>query len=295
MIDEAGAAQRIAPKAKQKKIIGKTEIEEIISKIARIPPRSVSTDDRSALANLDRPEGGRFRPGPGDRRAHRRHQDGALGPGQPAEADRQLPVQRPTGVGKTEVARQLAYCMGIELIRFDMSEYMERHAVAPDRRAAGIRVLRAGRPAHRGRSPRSPTRCCCSTRSRSAPGHLQHPAAGDGPRHPDRQQRQEGRLPERVHRHDHQRRRRVARAHADGLHAVDQARRRDGSDQAHVHAGVPEPARRDHLVPRARPRDHPARGRQVPDATRGAARREEGRAQFTPSSSCTSRRRASTR
>ena len=54
VIDEAGAAQRIAPKAKQKKVIGKTEIEEIIAKIARIPPRSVSTDDRSALANLDR-------------------------------------------------------------------------------------------------------------------------------------------------------------------------------------------------------------------------------------------------
>src|SRR5206468_3317074 len=54
VIDEAGAAQRIAPKAKQKKVIGKPEIEEIIAKIARIPPRSVSTDDRSALANLDR-------------------------------------------------------------------------------------------------------------------------------------------------------------------------------------------------------------------------------------------------
>ena len=54
MIDEAGAAQRIAPKAKQKKVIGKTEIEDIVAKIARIPPRSVSTDDRSALANLDR-------------------------------------------------------------------------------------------------------------------------------------------------------------------------------------------------------------------------------------------------
>ena len=96
VIDEAGAAQRIAPKAKQKQIIGKPEIEEIIAKIARIPPRSVSTDDRSALANLDRDlKAVVFGQDTGDRRARRRHQDGALGPGQSAEADRQLPVLRP--------------------------------------------------------------------------------------------------------------------------------------------------------------------------------------------------------
>ncbi len=131
VIDEAGAAQRIAPKNKQKKVIGKTEIEEIIAKIARIPPRSVSNDDRGALANLDR-----------DLKAVVFGQDQAIGAltaaikmARSGLGDPQKPIGNflfsgPTGVGKTEVARQLAYCMGIELIRFDMSEYMERHAVS---------------------------------------------------------------------------------------------------------------------------------------------------------------------
>src|SRR5712691_8705097 len=131
VIDEAGAAQRIAPKAKQKKIIGKAEIEEIIAKIARIPPRSVSTDDRSALANLDR-----------DLKAVVFGQDQAIdalasaikmarsGLGNPQKPIGCFLFSGPTGVGKTEVARQLAYTMGVELTRFDMSEYMERHAVS---------------------------------------------------------------------------------------------------------------------------------------------------------------------
>src|SRR5881398_3154622 len=131
VIDEAGAAQRIAPKAKQKKVIGKPEIEEIIAKIARIPPRSVSNDDRSALANLDR-----------DLKAVVFGQDKAIealasaikmarsGLGNPQKPIGNFLFSGPTGVGKTEVARQLAYCMGIELHRFDMSEYMERHAVS---------------------------------------------------------------------------------------------------------------------------------------------------------------------
>jgi ATP-dependent Clp protease ATP-binding subunit ClpA len=131
VIDEAGAAQRIAPKSKQKRIIGKGEIEEIIAKIARIPPRSVSTDDRSALANLDR-----------DLKAVVFGQDRAIealaaaikmarsGLGNPQKPIGNFLFSGPTGVGKTEVARQLAYCLGIELIRFDMSEYMERHAVS---------------------------------------------------------------------------------------------------------------------------------------------------------------------
>src|SRR5260221_3873141 len=131
VIDEAGAAQKILPKSKQKKVVGKTEIEEIISKIARIPPASVSQDDRAALKNLDR-----------DLKAVMFGQDqaiealvSAIRTARSGLANPQKPIgcflfSGPTGVGKTEVARQLAYCMGIELHRFDMSEYMERHAVS---------------------------------------------------------------------------------------------------------------------------------------------------------------------
>ncbi len=131
VIDEAGAAQRILPKSKQKKVIGKQEIEEIVAKIARIPPQHVSADDRSALKNLER-----------DLRSVVFGQDAAIdalakaikmsrsGLGSPLRPIGSFLFSGPTGVGKTEVARQLAYCMGIELIRFDMSEYMERHAVS---------------------------------------------------------------------------------------------------------------------------------------------------------------------
>ena len=131
VIDEAGAAQRILPKSKQKKLIGKTEIEEIVAKIARIPSQHVSSDDRSALKSLDR-----------DLKSVVFGQDKAIealtqaikmsrsGLGNPQKPIGSFLFSGPTGVGKTEVARQLSYCMGIELIRFDMSEYMERHAVS---------------------------------------------------------------------------------------------------------------------------------------------------------------------
>src|SRR5499426_1350613 len=131
VIDEAGAAQKILPKARQKRIIGKHEIEDVISKIARIPPQAVSSDDRDALKNLDR-----------DLKATVFGQDKAIdalagaikmarsGLGNPQKPIGCFLFSGPTGVGKTEVARQLAYTMGVELIRFDMSEYMERHAVS---------------------------------------------------------------------------------------------------------------------------------------------------------------------
>ena len=131
VIDEAGAAQRILPKSKQKKIIGNKEIEEIIAKIARIPPKNISSDDRNALKTLER-----------DLKAVVFGQDKAIetlasavkmarsGLGQNNKPIGSFLFSGPTGVGKTEVAKQLAYIMGIELIRFDMSEYMERHAVS---------------------------------------------------------------------------------------------------------------------------------------------------------------------
>jgi len=131
VIDEAGAAQRILPKSKQKKTITRAEVEEIVSKIARIPPASVSSDDRSKLKNLDR-----------DLKSVVYGQDPAIdalaaaikmarsGLGKPDKPIGSFLFSGPTGVGKTEVAKQLAYILGIELIRFDMSEYMERHAVS---------------------------------------------------------------------------------------------------------------------------------------------------------------------
>ncbi len=131
VIDEAGAAQRILPKSRQRRVITKHEIEEIIAKIARIPPHNVSSSDRGKLKNLDR-----------DLKAVVFGQDKAIealasaikmarsGLGNPQKPIGNFLFSGPTGVGKTEVARQLAYIMGVELIRFDMSEYMERHAVS---------------------------------------------------------------------------------------------------------------------------------------------------------------------
>ena len=131
VIDEAGAAQRIQPKSKQKKVITPKEIEDIVAKIARVPAKTVASDERNALKNLDR-----------DLKAVVFGQDRAIdamataikmtrsGLGNPQKPIGSFLFSGPTGVGKTEVARQLAYTLGVELIRFDMSEYMERHAVS---------------------------------------------------------------------------------------------------------------------------------------------------------------------
>ena len=131
VIDEAGAAQKILPKSRQKKVIGKNEVEEIVAKIARIPAKNVSSNDRNALKTLDR-----------DLKNVVFGQDKAIdamvsairmarsGLGNPRKPIGNFLFSGPTGVGKTEVARQLAFCLGVELLRFDMSEYMERHAVS---------------------------------------------------------------------------------------------------------------------------------------------------------------------
>ena len=131
VIDEAGAAQRILPKSRQKKVIGKTDIEEIVAKIARIPSQHVTMDDRSALKNLDRDLKnvvfGQDKAIDALAKAIKMTRSGLGNPGKPIGS---FLFSGPTGVGKTEVAKQLAYCLGIELLRFDMSEYMERHAVS---------------------------------------------------------------------------------------------------------------------------------------------------------------------
>jgi ATP-dependent Clp protease ATP-binding subunit ClpA len=131
VIDEAGAAQRILPKPKRKKTIGNKEIEDVVAKVARIPPKNISNDDRSTLKTLER-----------NLKAIVFGQNKAIetlssavkmarsGIGQGNKPVGSFLFSGPTGVGKTEVAKQLAYIMGIDLIRFDMSEYMERHAVS---------------------------------------------------------------------------------------------------------------------------------------------------------------------
>jgi ATP-dependent Clp protease ATP-binding subunit ClpA len=131
VIDEAGAAQRILPKSRQKKTIGKNEVEEIIAKIARIPPQTVSSDDRAQLKNLDRNlKNVVFGQDPAIEALAAAIKMARSGLGKPDKPIGSFLFSGPTGVGKTEVAKQLAFTLGIELIRFDMSEYMERHAVS---------------------------------------------------------------------------------------------------------------------------------------------------------------------
>src|SRR5450830_961933 len=131
VIDEAGAAQRILPKSKQKKTIGKAEIEEIIAKIARIPTQSVNQDDRTKLQTIDRDlKNVVFGQDPAIEALASAIKMARAGLGKTDKPIGSFLFSGPTGVGKTEVAKQLAFIMGIELIRFDMSEYMERHAVS---------------------------------------------------------------------------------------------------------------------------------------------------------------------
>ena len=131
VIDEVGASQMLLPEAKRRKTIGVKEVEAVVAMIARIPPKSVSTDDRTALKNLTR-----------DLKTMVFGQDEAIGAlvaaiklaraglREPEKPIGSYIFSGPTGVGKTEVARQLSHSLGIELVRFDMSEYMERHTVS---------------------------------------------------------------------------------------------------------------------------------------------------------------------
>ena len=131
VIDEVGAARMLQPANKRRTTVTLRDVEEIVAKIARIPPKSVSSDDRKALQTLDR-----------DLKTVVFGQDNAIealasaiklaraGLREPEKPIGCYLFSGPTGVGKTEVARQLAHVLGIELVRFDMSEYMERHSVS---------------------------------------------------------------------------------------------------------------------------------------------------------------------
>ncbi|MDJ0389433.1 ATP-dependent Clp protease ATP-binding subunit ClpA [Roseomonas sp. E05] len=131
VIDEVGASRMLQPEGKRKKTVTLKDVEDIVAKIARIPPKSVSTDDKETLRNLER-----------DLKAMVFGQDKAIealsaaiklsraGLRDPEKPIGNYLFSGPTGVGKTEVAKQLAKTLGIELTRFDMSEYMERHSVS---------------------------------------------------------------------------------------------------------------------------------------------------------------------
>ena len=131
VIDEVGASQKLLPPNKRRKTVGVKDIESVVAKIARIPPKSVSKDDKTSLKNLER-----------DLKTMVFGQDKAIvalsaaiklaraGLREPEKPIGSYLFSGPTGVGKTEVARQLAISLGVELTRFDMSEYMERHSVS---------------------------------------------------------------------------------------------------------------------------------------------------------------------
>jgi ATP-dependent Clp protease ATP-binding subunit ClpA len=131
LIDEAGAFQRLQPVSKRKKVITVADIEEMVAKVARIPAKAITSNDKEALRNLER-----------DLKMTVFGQDAAIdslaaaiklsraGLKSPEKPIGSFLFSGPTGVGKTEVTRQLARTLGIELIRFDMSEYMERHTVS---------------------------------------------------------------------------------------------------------------------------------------------------------------------
>jgi ATP-dependent Clp protease ATP-binding subunit ClpA len=131
VIDEAGASQRMLPQSKRKKVINVPEIEHIIAKMARIPEKSVSASDKDVLANLDRNLKlvvfGQSAPIDALTSAIRLARSGL---GNEEKPIGNFLFAGPTGVGKTEVTKQLARIMGVELLRFDMSEYMERHAIS---------------------------------------------------------------------------------------------------------------------------------------------------------------------
>ena len=131
VIDEVGAAQMLVAPSKRKKTVSVRDVENVVAKIARIPPKRVSRDDKEALHNLER-----------DLKTMVFGQDQAIGAlasaiklaraglREPEKPIGSYLFSGPTGVGKTEVARQLARVLGIEMVRFDMSEYMERHSVS---------------------------------------------------------------------------------------------------------------------------------------------------------------------
>ena len=205
-------------------------VENVVAKMARIPPKSVSSSDRDALRTLER-----------DLKLTIFGQDqaiealsSAIKMSRSGLREEEKPIGSflfagPTGVGKTEVTRQLALCMGVELIRFDMSEYMERHTVSRAYWcAAGLRRFRSGWLADRG-GYQEPACSRTSRRNReSTSGSLQPAVAGNGSRHTDGQQRPQGGLPQCHHCYDDQCGRAGNESGVDRFHAAGSQQRWHG-------------------------------------------------------------------
>jgi ATP-dependent Clp protease ATP-binding subunit ClpA len=250
VIDETGASQMLLPDSRRKKTIGIKEIEATIATMARIPPKTVSKDDAEVLKSLDE-----------SLKRVVYGQDAALAAlssaiklARAGLRDPEKPIGNylfagPTGVGKTEAARQLAQSLGVELIRFDMSEYMERHTVsrligAPP----GYVGFDQGGLLDRFDRSASPLRAAARRNRESASRSVQYPVADHGSRQTDGPQRQGGELPQCDPHHDHQCGRGRSRQAVLRLHPQQAGRGRSGGDQQAVRARIPQPAGCGHLL-----------------------------------------------
>ena len=275
VIDETGASQMLVPEGKRKKKITVKEIEATVATMARIPPKTVTKSDAEVLINLQK-----------DLKRVVFGQDQAIealasaiklsraGLREPEKPIGCYLFSGPTGVGKTEVAKQLADLMGIELLRFDMSEYMEKHTVsrligAPP----GYVGFDQGGLLTDGIDQHPHCVLLLDEIEKAHPDLFNILSAGHGSRQADRPQRQVRRLPQRHPHHDDERGRFGYGQAGDGLRLGQALGRGPGSDQPDVHAGVPQPSRRGRAVRRlAAGGDHQGR-REVHLPARGAARR----------------------
>jgi ATP-dependent Clp protease ATP-binding subunit ClpA len=198
VLDERGPCCASRRRARREEDGGRPEVEKVVARMAASPEKQASASDKERPAHAG---GSAAACGvrPGRRRPHRGHVDQARarGPRHPDHPAAASSSPAPTGVGKTELAKQLALHLGNEFIRYDMSEYGgEARGGPPHRRSPRLRGLRAGRPARGLPCASIPYSVVLLDEIEKAhPGPLQHPAAGHGPRHPHRQHGAQGGLP----------------------------------------------------------------------------------------------------